>query len=385
MKRVILPLMIVSAIIGGNASAQSSRAFAITSEAKGSVNWLNVQEINLNTGSVIKTIYNPSVGSLNAATETGVAAAAYDTKTNRLYFTTMHGTDLRYFDLNSNDTKVLINNDERFSTGVKVDESNVITRMAFGADGFGYALTNDGNQFIRFTTGAQPEITKLGSLIDSKKNKDISVHSQCTSWGGDLVGDIYGNLYLFTMRNNVFKININTREAELIGTITNLPSDFTTNGAAADEEGNLIIASATNNDSYFKVNLTTLEATALTKKGEVALTSTSDLASSNLIYQSKPTVDINDSKTALPSNIELYPNPVTNHIFNLQFSQLPAGNYTIEISDINGKKISSKSIAISGTQSIQQSLPASINSGLYMLRISNTSGKTVYVNKLAVE
>ena len=386
-------------MIGGNVSAQSSRAFAITSEAKGSVNWLNVQEINLSTGSVIKTVYNPSVNksvmydgnlsvlgtaSTSVATETGVAAAAYDSKTNRLYYTTMHGTDLRYFDLNSADSKVLINNDNRFSTGVKVDESNVITRMAFGADGFGYALTNDGNQFIRFTTGAQPEITKLGSLIDSKKNKDVSVHAQCTSWGGDLVGDVYGNLYLFTMRNNVFKININTREAEFIGTITGLPADFTTNGAAADEDGNLIIASALNNDSYFRVNLTSLEASALTKKGEIPLTSTADLASSNLIYQTKATATIPASST-LSSNIEVFPNPVVNHSFNVQFGQIAAGNYTIEISDINGKIISNKSVTINGTQSLKQSLPASINSGLYLVRILNTSGKSVYVNKLAVE
>ena len=110
MKKVILPLVIVSAMIGGNVSAQSSRAFAITSEAKGSVNWLNVQEINLSTGSVIKTVYNPSVNksvmydgnlsvlgtaSTSVATESGVAAADYDSKTNRLYYTTMHGTDLR--------------------------------------------------------------------------------------------------------------------------------------------------------------------------------------------------------------------------------------------------------------------------------------------------
>ena len=52
--------MILSAVIGGSANAQSSRAFAVTSEAKGSVNWLNVQEVSLNSGSTIKPIYNPS-------------------------------------------------------------------------------------------------------------------------------------------------------------------------------------------------------------------------------------------------------------------------------------------------------------------------------------
>ena len=401
MNRLILPLMILSAMIGGSANAQSSRAFAVTSEVKGSVNWLNVQEINLNSGSTIKSIYNPSatktvvfegnttalrgVGSNSVATENGVAAAAYDTKNNRLYYTLMHGTDLRYFDLNSSETKVIVNNDAQFSTGVKVDESNVITRMTFAADGFGYALTNDGNQLIRFSTGAQPEIVKLGSLIDSKKNKDISVHVQCTSWGGDLVGDIYGNLYLFTMRNNIFKININTREAEFVGTIKNLPADFTTNGAAADEDGNVIVASAINNDSYYKVNLSTLSAVALTNKGEVALTSTSDLASGNLIFQSKTATASAPVTTSTNANIEMYPNPVINRTFSVQFGKLPVGNYTIEISDINGRKITTKTIAVNGVQNSKMSLPSTTNTGLYMVRIFNTSGAVVYTNKLAVE
>jgi len=400
MKKIILPLVIVSAMIGGNAYAQSNRAFSVTSEAKGSVNWLNVQEINLTSGSTIKSVYSPSAttsvkfdGSAAAlrtvnpnsiATESGVAAAAYDAKNNRLYYTLMHGTDLRYFDLNSTETKVVINNDNNFSTGVKVDESNVITRMTFAADGFGYALTNDGNQLIRFSTGAQPEITKLGSLIDSKNNKDISVHVQCTSWGGDLVGDIYGNLYLFTMRNNVFKININTREAEFIGTIKNLPADFTTNGAAADEDGNVIVASAINNDSYYKVNLSTFQAVALSNKGEVALTSTSDLASGNLIYQSKGTT-VSAPVVATNNSIEIFPNPVVNRTYNVQFGKLPVGNYTIEISDMNGRKISSKTVAINGAQSLKMSLPSSTNTGLYMVRVYNTTGNAVYTNKLAVE
>ncbi len=401
MNRLILPLVIVSAMIGGNAYSQSNRAFAVTSEAKGSVNWLNVQEVNLNSGSTIKTIYNPSatksvsfdgnstalrgLSSNSVATENGVAAAAYDAKNNRLYYTLMHGTDLRYFDLNATESKVVINNDAQFSTGVKVDESNVITRMTFAADGFGYALTNDGNQLIRFSTGAQPEIVKLGSLIDSKKNKDISVHVQCTSWGGDLVGDIYGNLYLFTMRNNIFKININTREAEFVGTIKNLPADFTTNGAAADEDGNVIVASAVNNDSYYKVNLSTLNAVALTNKGEVSLTSTADLASGNLIFQNKTATVSAPVTTTVNANIEMYPNPVINHSFNVQFGKLPAGNYTIEISDINGRKIITKTITVNGAQNSKMSLPSATNSGLYMVRIFNASGAVVYTNKLAVE
>ena len=186
------------------------------------------------------------------------------------------------------------------------------------------------------------------------------------------------------MRNNVFKININTREATFIGTIKNLPADFTTNGAAADEDGNVIIASAINNDSYYKVNLSTFQAVALTNKGELALTSTSDLASGNLIYQSKGST-VSSPVTTTNSNIEIFPNPVVNRTYNVQFGKLPVGNYTIEVSDMNGRKVSTKTVAINGAQSLKMNLPASANTGLYMIRVFNTTGNTVYTNKLAVE
>ena len=153
----------------------------------------------------------------------------------------------------------------------------------------------------------------------------------------------------------------------------------------ADEDGNVIVASAVNNDSYYKVNLSTLNAVALTNKGEVALTSTADLASGNLIFQSKPTTATAPVTTSTNANIEMYPNPVINRTFNVQFGKLPIGNYTIEISDINGRKVTTKTIAVNGVQNSKMNLPSSINTGLYMVRVFNTSGAVVYTNKLAVE
>lgn len=204
----------------------------------------------------------------------------------------------------------------------KYDESNVITRMAFTNDGVGYALTNDANTLIRFTTGSNPVITNLGALTDSRKNGNTSIHSQCTSWGGDMVGDIYGNLYLITMRNNIFKISIAKMEAELIGTIKNVDGAFTTNAAAADEDGNIIIASASNAVNYYKVNPSTLDATLI--KGGQETYNVSDLANGNLVYQSR-----NVKNTAVAAanagEVSIYPNPAINKNFSVNFSKLNAG------------------------------------------------------------
>ncbi|MBC7588629.1 MAG: hypothetical protein H7178_09745, partial [Chitinophagaceae bacterium] len=283
MKKIFLPALLLSTLLVTQATAQSNKAFAITSESKGSYNWSIVREIDLSTGEVIRTLYNPAenkaiayetaAGSKlsnnnmqSAATYSGVAAAAFDAKHNRLYFSQMWTNELRYFDLNSNETKVVINDDNNYSTGVRNDESNIITRMTFAADGNGYALTNDGNQLIRFTTDNKPVITNMGPLLDSKNSNGIGVHNQCTSWGGDMIADVYGNLYLITYRNHIFKINIQTRVAEHVGTIKNLPATFTSNGAAVDANGDVFLSSAVNAENYYRVNLSTLEATLVDKK-----------------------------------------------------------------------------------------------------------------------
>ena len=89
----------------------------------------------------------------NAAFGTGVAAMALDKRNNRLYYTPMFIDQLRYIDLKT--MKVYFVTGFEF-TGVKTkatDQSNIVTRMAIGDDGNGYALTNDGNHLLQFTTG----------------------------------------------------------------------------------------------------------------------------------------------------------------------------------------------------------------------------------------
>lgn len=401
MKKTFLPILITASLLANqSANAQANRAFAITGENKGNYVWTAIREIDLQTGAVVKTLFSNADASKvsysilnadartsayvqnNTPTANGVAAAAYDAKNNRLYFCPMWGNDLRYFDLNSNEIKVVVNQDAKYSTGVRTDESNVITRMTFAADGKGYALTNDGKQLIQFTTDNTPIITNLGSLIDSKKN-EVSVHAQCTSWGGDLIADVYGNLYLFTYRNHIFKINIATRMAEYIGAVKGLPTNFTTNGAAVDENGEIFVTSAVLTDNYYRVNLSTLDAKPVDKSDAVVYNA-SDLANANLAYKN---TKVNPVLTDVASNnnVTVFPNPVVNKTVAVQFNQLPAGSYLVEISDANGKKISTKTVLISGLQNEKISLPKATSQGLYVIKVTNNAGKNVYNEKIVVQ
>lgn len=401
MKKITLPIVLLSTLFINQATAQSNKAFAITAETKGTYNWTAIKEIDLATGDVVRSLFSPSnpkkidylfsntdnkvdvnMRQLNSPTQNGVAATAYDSKHNRLYFSQMWGNDLRYLDLNGDAATVVINEDKSYSTGVRNDESNVITRMTFGADGNGYALTNDGNQLIQFTTSDKAVITNLGALIDSKKNNGISVHNQCTSWGGDMIADVYGNLYLFTYRNNVFKINVATRIAEHIGVVKNIPANFTTNGAAVDANGDVFVSSATNIENYFSVNLSTLDAKAIAKN-EPTVYNASDLANANLAYQNTKAKPVFADVVA-NNDISVYPNPAVNKTFAVQFNKLPIGNYTLELNDANGKRIITKNIVINGLQNEKINLPKGASSGLYLLKVINTVGKAVYNDKVVV-
>ena len=402
MKKTILPILFCAPIGFGSVFAQTNKAFAITSEMKGTIQWNAVKELDLSTGNVVRSIYSPSelknvvfnffnekgivstdVSSLSIPTQNGVAATAFDAKNNRLYFSQMWGNDLRYFDLNSNELSVVINQDKNYSTGVRNDESNVITRMTFASNGNGYAITNDGNQLIQFTTDSKPSVTNLGALIDSKKNNGISIHNQCTSWGGDVVADVYGNLYLFTAKNNVFKININTKVAEFIGSVKNIPTNFTINGTAVDTNGDIFVSSAISTENYYTINLSTLQAKPVNKT-EASVFNASDLANSNLAYQNtlaKPALEQQNSN----NNISVFPNPAVNNNFTLQFNTIPKGIYIIQLNDANGKTVVTNKVIINGLQNEIINLPKGISAGLFLLKVSDTKGKNYFSEKIIVQ
>ncbi len=398
MKKVILPIAAIAAFMA-TASAQSSRLFAITGDTKGNVNWNAVREITSLDGSVKTNIYSPSENkavryqslankSITPSAEpaiSAIAATGYDAKTNRLYFTNMRGNSLNYIDLNEKNLTVISNDAPAFNTGDKFkSEANIITRMTFGADGAGYALTNDGEHLVKFTTGNNPTIADLGRLTDGSKNGNVSVHNQCTSWGGDLVADAFGNLYLITMHASVYKINTKTLVADLIGSIKGLPANFTANGAAVNEDGDLIISSAVYTESYFKVGIASLEVIAPVK-AEAGVYNASDLASANLLYQSKATVK-NAEVVAAQEKVSVYPNPAVGKQFKVQIANPSADKYTIQVTDLRGKTISQNtaSVAVEG-QSLKVNLPIGTPSGLYFLKVVNNTNQTVLNQKLIVK
>ena len=392
--------------------AQNDRfAFAITDlQATGS-GWNALRKLDLKSGEFTTVLLNGSDASLpaydvstrktwkalpdlkfgdymQAPFSTGVAAMAYDKKNNRLYFTPMFIDQLRYIDLKT--MKVFYVTDQPFTKfgSMHNDEGKVITRMVINPDGTGYAISNDANTFIRFTTGKKLEITQLGSLVDDPSNGGVSIHNRCSSWGGDMIADDEGKLYILSARNSVYKIDLETKAAKLLGYIKGLPQDFTTNGAVVTTEGKVLVSSAVNGNAYFLVDPKDWSATQYESKAGIFRSS--DLANSNYL-QTKPK-NITQSEIItrkdnfiVAGKIQIYPNPA-NDQFTLQFGKIPTGNYNIEMTNTIGQIVVQRAVNVQSEDQVETiPIKSSFARGVYLVKVSGSNNQSVFSQKLVVQ
>jgi hypothetical protein len=401
MKYVHYSAFIFCLVLAVNKSqAQSKHMFAVTAKDKGCTHWTYIKEIDVNNSTLTRSIYS-SEGTPHTydaftgqeffqrndeiALHDSIAAMAYDQKYNRLYFTPMHGTDLRYIDLSASPAKLYVVRNQQLKQFVShTGQEDVITRMTFASDGYGYALTNNGNHLIRFATGEKIIIQDLGSLKDGKNNGNNSVHSYPQNWGGDIVADAFGKLYLITQIGNVYQIDPKTTVTDFLGAVKNIPPDFTINGAAVDANNNITISSAVKADQYYHFNLSTFEATPV-NKSDPNVYNASDLSSANLLYEDYATKkDLMPEVKANPQ-ISVYPNPVTYGNFNILFSNITNGDYLIELLDISGSRIFTRIINATSGKTEKIYLPANINSGEFILRVISMKEKNkIYTDKIIV-
>ncbi len=410
--------------------SQDNKVFAITGQASKNFNWTDIRVLDMESGNMKTTVFEngkskfsyvdaetrknvdennfKSIPAVIQQTGTGVssnaiaisnfsptnqmsAAVAYDRKHDKLFFASMRTGQLVWLDTHQNNgassfftvKKTLVNNSNLN------DESLNITRMTIGADGNGYALTNDGNHLIRFTTGNKIIITDLGNLIDAESNNGISIHNKCSSWGGDIIGDAFGKLFLFTASRNVFEINITTRMATYKGAILNLTPTYTVNGAAVDNDNKVLISSANTFEGYYKVNMKDLSATKVSTEGQVF--NASDLASSNLLNEKDKQNSVGapsliSSEVIGNKFISVYPNPVSNGQFKITFENNPSGEYKIALTDIQGRLISNKIIYVKAAGQVENfQLQKKQAAGMYMIKITAAGNRPVFSDKLVVE
>jgi hypothetical protein len=412
--KTFLPLKLFAflLIITSELKAQTDEfAYAITDVSKEGSAWKVLRKLDLKTGEYSNVLLDGTDAKTKAFDATtkkqlplniagndktqqspftsGVAAIALDKKHNRLFFTPMGFNQLRYIDLST--MQVYYVTDQTFSVVTKEQNGpgKIISRMVITPEGTGYGISNDGTEFIQFTTGKKPMVTQLGSLIDAPENKTISVHNSCSSYGGDIISDEKGNLVLLTGVNHIFKINPETKLATYTGYIQGLPKDFTTNAAVVNGDGQLLLSSAVGNVSNYLLDIKTLKASPF-QTNNLAY-HTSDLANSNYLTTNKnpfKTIgNLQALKSRLSNEIHIYPNPIfEDSKFNIEFKGLKAGQYLVELVDIAGQPSFQRKISIlskTNTQTI--SFTPTMAKGLYLVRVVSIDKKHVFEQKLVVQ
>ncbi len=391
-----------------SSAQQASKTYAITGKANNNFFWADIKQVDITTGKVIKTLFeaDKSVFKLTNTDKTavvaraneerptglGVAACAFDSRNNRLYFATMHFSDIRFLDLDKPDANFTTIKKNAIATKSKAGyqpEENHITRMVIASDGYGYALSNDANHLIRFSTTKRAVVEDLGNLIDAEGNKGISIHNKCTSWGGDMVADAFGKLVIVSASRNVFTIDVNTRVASLTGSITGLPANFTTNGAAVDDDGNLVVSSANVFEGLYKVDLKSLAAVKV-QTNEPAFNA-SDMANGNFLHQK----ELNDMRrfdvtksgvfSTVTSDAKVYPNPVTGTQFSVAFDNQLPGKYTIILADIAGRNLQSKVVNISKAGQVESvKITGKAARGMYLVKVLSDRKQLSFSERIVV-
>lgn len=188
------------------------------------------------------------------------SAIAYDKKSNRIYFVNNSSStaeDLCYIDLDA--PTICAKQFIGYPLETTLSSGWNINRMSFCSDGFGYAITQNGRDIIRFSidavTGA-PIIVRMGALINDVNNGANNILAES---GGDIFGDGSGNLYLIANSSNLYKINPNTRISTFLGAVNPFPG--TSNSIAVDPAGNVYIGGAYRN--VFNVNLASMSGVSI--------------------------------------------------------------------------------------------------------------------------
>jgi hypothetical protein len=297
---------------------------------------------------------------------------------------------LRYIDLKT--MNVFYVDDIVFSgkSQKSPDQGNIVTRMVIADDGYGYAITNDGTQLLRFTTERKITVQDLGTLIDAPENKDVSIHNSCSSYGGDVIADDNGGLYILSARNHLFKVDINTKIATHLGVINGLPASFTINGAVVAADNKIVVSTAQQAASYFVIDLKSMQAASYTLQG--AVWQCADMANGNVYATGKKaTPSIQEMSRGKLNNtdngmVSVYPNPVTDNRFTMHFSALKAGIYVVQLTDAMGKVVLQQNIVVSGDNSTEQiNISPGAAKGIYLVKVLNSAKLIAYSTKIIVQ
>jgi hypothetical protein len=168
-----------------------------------------------------------------------------------------------------------------------------------------------------------------------------------------------------------------------------LPATYTTNGAAVDENENIVVSSANSFEGFYKFSLKDFAAVKIEGSDKY---NASDLANGNLLYQkevdAKRSLGLTELLPDAPINTDarVYPNPVTNNEFKVLFDNLAAGKYTIVLNDLSGRVVLNRAVnVVSKFQAETVHITNTVGKGVYFVKVINTAKEVVFTERIVVQ
>lgn len=252
------------------------------------------------------------------------------------------------------------------------DQATFHARMTTTPDGNMYALNNGGTELLRISPngtvqnlGGIPEIAALA--------KKLGVETAV--YGGDMVADAFGNLYVLSASAHVFKINVNSLKTDYLGKINGLPEKYTVNGAAVEKDGSVLLGTSSLEKGLYSLDIETLEATFKMNYDWAVY----DLSSANFLRQAEM-----DQLATLKSHYSLYPTIVKNSQLNIVSRSQDKTKLEVSVWDLNQKKVYSSALNLQSMGEFQVQLSGNLQPGIYVLKAINHEGNEVINTKFTL-
>ncbi len=360
-------ILLVSVAFIFGITLQAQNVIAINGIKGNSINFSNISyllgekiidknDISQQNPALLETMKNE----LQSPISPMIAAMAYDKANQTIVYMPMVSNQIYLYSLENKNLEAI--NAEKIFTISSCNEATFYSRMTIGNDGFVYAISNDGNTLLKINVKTK-SVTNLGSLTNAEDLKE-----RTKGFGGDMIADTQGNLYIISAMSNIYKININKKSFQFIGKINNLPENYATNGAAVMQDGKVLIGSATSNDLYV-FDLATRNATLY----QNYTTPIYDLASEYFLTDKAA----NQNATSLL----LYPTKVENKTIHLQ--NATNAKATFLVYDLFSQQVLKSAITLQANQEQTISLK-DLKQGIYIVKIISESGKELYNDKITI-
>ena len=251
------------------------------------------------------------------------------------------------------------------------NQASYYARMTTGSDGFMYALNNNGSELLKISSsGTVQNLGNVGVVAEQGK----SLGDEKFVYGGDMIADAFGNIYVFSASAHVFKINPNNLNTTYLGKISGLANGYTVNGAAVMKDGSVLLATSSAH-GFYTMDINALEASF---KANYDLP-VYDLASPYFLRQ-----DQMDDIANASSKYSLYPTIVKSSELNIVSKSTENSNLQVTVWNINNKQVYSKSITLNSIGDYKVNLNGSLQPGIYVLKAVNQEGNEIINTKFTL-